>query len=62
MQHRPAFNSSRNDHLLANVALLYYGEGLTQNEIATRMGVSRASVVNYLRERSEEHTSELQSH
>lgn len=43
-------NGSRNNHLLANVALLYYGEGLTQNEIAKRIGVSRASVVNYLRE------------
>ncbi len=43
-------NSSRNNDLLANVALLYYGEGLTQNEIAKRIGVSRASVVNYLRE------------
>ncbi len=43
-------NSSRNSHILANVALLYYGEGLTQNEISKRIGVSRASVVNYLRE------------
>lgn len=50
MPQRPTQSASRNDHLLANVALLYYGEGLTQNEIATRMGVSRASVVNYLRE------------
>ncbi len=43
-------NGTRNSHLLANVALLYYGEGLTQNEIAKRIGVSRATVVNYLRE------------
>ncbi len=29
--------------------MLYYGEGLTQAEIAARMGVSRATIVNYLR-------------
>lgn len=39
----------RNDGVLANAAMLYYKEGLTQNEIALRMGVSRATVVNYLR-------------
>ncbi|MFK8033810.1 MAG: sugar-binding transcriptional regulator [Hyphomicrobiales bacterium] len=39
----------RNDAVLANAAILYYKEGLTQNEIAKRMGVSRATVVNYLR-------------
>ncbi|MEM9582152.1 MAG: sugar-binding domain-containing protein [Pseudomonadota bacterium] len=36
--------------LLSNVALLYYGEGLTQGEIAKRMKVSRATIVNMLRE------------
>ena len=36
--------------LLSNVALLYYGEGLTQSEIAKRLKVSRATVVNMLRE------------
>lgn len=36
--------------LLANVALLYYGEGLTQSDIARRMKVSRATIVNMLRE------------
>lgn len=36
--------------LLSNVALLYYGEGLTQGEIAKRLKVSRATVVNMLRE------------
>lgn len=36
--------------LLANIALLYYGEGLTQSEIAKRMQVSRATIVNLLRE------------
>lgn len=35
---------------LSNVALLYYGEGLTQSEIAKRLQVSRATVVNLLRE------------
>lgn len=39
--------------LLSNVALLYYGEGLTQNEIARRMNVSRATIVNMLRESRE---------
>lgn len=38
---------------LANVALLYYGEGLTQNEIAKRLRVSRVTVVNLLREARE---------
>lgn len=36
--------------LIANVAILYYGEGLTQGEIAKRMKVSRATIVNMLRE------------
>ena len=36
--------------LLANVALLYFGEGLTQSDIAKRMRVSRATIVNMLRE------------
>lgn len=39
----------RNDAVLANAAILYYKEGLTQNEIAKRMSVSRATVVTYLR-------------
>lgn len=34
---------------LARVAMLYYREGLTQGEIARRVGVSRASVANWLR-------------
>ena len=38
------------DAHLANIALLYYGEGLTQSEIAQRMGVSRPTIVNLLRE------------
>lgn len=39
--------------LLSNVALLYYGEGMTQSEIAKRMKVSRATIVNMLRESRE---------
>ncbi len=38
---------------LSNVALLYYGEGTTQGEIAKRMKVSRATFVNMLRESRE---------
>ena len=34
---------------LAHVAMLYYREGLTQGEIARRTGVSRATIVNWLR-------------
>lgn len=41
------------DAFLANVALLYYGEGLTQSDIARRMKVSRATIVNMLREARE---------
>lgn len=39
--------------LLSNVSVLYYKEGLTQSEISKRIGVSRASVVNYLRQARE---------
>ena len=35
---------------LSNVSLLYYGEGLTQSDIARRLRVSRVTVVNMLRE------------
>lgn len=38
---------------LAHAALLYYGEGLTQSEVAKRMGVSRATIVGYLRQARE---------
>lgn len=41
------------DAQLSNVALLYYKEGLTQSEISTRIGVSRATIVNYLRQARE---------
>lgn len=46
-QYRPSGDKKT---LLSNVALLYYGEGLTQGEIAKRMKVSRATIVNMLRE------------
>lgn len=42
-------HQTKNDALVANAAILYYKEGLTQNEIAIRMGVSRPTVINYLR-------------
>lgn len=42
--------SNRDDSLITHIALLYYKEGLNQNDIAKRMGLSRATVVNYLRE------------
>nr|WP_321457956.1 sigma factor-like helix-turn-helix DNA-binding protein [uncultured Cohaesibacter sp.] len=45
---------SEKEAALANVPLLYYGEGLTQSDIARRMGVSRATVVNMLREAREQ--------
>ena len=55
MAHIPQIsrNRSEKDALLANVALLYYGEGMTQSEIAKRIQVSRATVVNMLRESRE---------
>lgn len=40
----------RNDSLFIEAAWLYYHNGLNQNEIAKRMRISRASVVNYLSE------------
>lgn len=36
--------------MLSNVALMYYGEGLTQGEIAKRLRVSRATILKMLRE------------
>ncbi len=39
----------RNDDAIANAALLYYKEGLTQSQIAARLGVSRPTVIGYLR-------------
>ncbi len=45
--------TSREDSYLANIALLYYQEGLNQHEIAKRLGLSRATIVNYLKEGKE---------
>ena len=42
--------TSEKEATLANVALLYYGEGLTQGDIARRMKVSRATIINMLKE------------
>lgn len=41
---------SDKDALLSNIALLYYGEGLTQSEIAKRYKLSRVTIVNMLRD------------
>ncbi len=49
----------RNDALLANIAILYYKDGLTQNEIARRLGVSRPTVVNYLRQAREQNIVDI---
>ncbi len=50
---------NRNDTLLANIAILYYKDGLTQNEIAKRLGVSRPTVVNYLRQAREQNIVDI---
>lgn len=52
-------SSGKKDALLANVALLYYGQGLTQSEIAKRMQVSRATIVNMLRDSREKGIVEI---
>ncbi len=40
--------------MLAEVAELYYKDGLTQNQIAARVGVSRPTIVNYVRQAREQ--------
>lgn len=45
-----AGRGSRQDDLIIETAWLYFHDGLNQNEIAKRLDVSRASVVNYLAE------------
>lgn len=42
-----------NRSVLASVALLYYKDGLMQSEIAKRLNISRATVVNYLKQARE---------
>ncbi len=46
--------SVHQDSVLATAAMLYYKEGLTQNEIALRLGVSRPTVISYLRSAREQ--------
>ncbi|WP_421855317.1 sugar-binding transcriptional regulator [Oricola sp.] len=46
----PAKSEPRFEATVIEAAWLYYHEGLNQNEIADRMRISRASVVNYLGE------------
>lgn len=53
MQTQSARRSSRQrtgDDLVVEAAWLYYEDGLNQNAIAGRLGVSRATVANYLQE------------
>lgn len=45
--------NSKDEGYLANIALLYYQEGLNQSDIAKRFGVSRATIINHLRESKE---------
>ena len=42
--------STKDENYLANIALLYYQEGLNQGQIADRLGLSRATIINYLKE------------
>ena len=42
-------DATAQEDTLAHAAMLYWREGLRQDEIARRMGVSRATIVNYLR-------------
>ena len=42
-------NTGYSEAQLAHVAMLYYREGLTQGDIAQRLGVSRATILNYLK-------------
>jgi len=41
------------EHIVIEAAWMYYHEGLNQTEIAGQLGVSRATVVNYLQEAKE---------
>lgn len=47
------------DGVLATAAILYYKEGMTQNEIAMRLGVSRATVNSYLRAAREQNIIDI---
>jgi deoxyribonucleoside regulator len=50
---RRAARQVTGDDIVVEAAWLYYEEGLNQNEIAARLDVSRASIVNYLQEARE---------
>jgi len=49
---RPAGQVS-GENIVIEAAWMYYHEGLNQTEIATKLGVSRATIVNYLQEAKE---------
>lgn len=56
----PSRMSQADKHsLLANIAFLYYGEGLTQGDIAKRLNVSRTSVVYLLQEARDQGVFEI---
>jgi len=46
--------------MLAEIAELYYKDGLTQHEIARRIGVSRPTVVNYIKQAREQGIVDIQ--
>ena len=46
-------------HLLAQVASLYYEQGLTQEQVARRLGISRSGVSRLLREARREGIVEI---
>ncbi len=50
---RRASGQVSGDEIVVEAAWLYYHDGLNQNEIADRLEVSRATVVNYLQEARE---------
>jgi DNA-binding transcriptional regulator LsrR (DeoR family) len=47
------------DYMLATVSLLYYRDGMTQEAIARRLGLSRPTIVAYLRRAREEGITEI---
>ena len=47
------------DYMLATVSLLYYRDGMTQEAIARRLGLSRPTIVTYLRRAREEGITEI---
>ncbi|MFC6487788.1 sugar-binding transcriptional regulator [Nitratireductor sp. GCM10026969] len=52
IRRRPAGQTSGED-IVVEAAWLYYHDGLNQTEVAEKLGVSRATVVNYLQEARE---------